>query len=220
VQANLLMRNWQNDSAVGALFVPVDPRLPFGLQWVERVPFLRTIVRQPLYLFNLWHSLKDVDVAHIFSASYSSFQLAPLPAWWVARWRGEKTLINYRSGECRDHLRKSSLAREVLKRTDALVVPSGYLVDVLGEFGLRAQTVPNIVDLSQFRYRLRSPLRPHLVCTRGFHAYYGVDVVVRAFAEVQKVYPEAQLDLVGGGMLEGQIRNLVRQLNLSAVNFL
>jgi glycosyltransferase involved in cell wall biosynthesis len=91
---------------------------------------------------------------------------------------------------------------------------------VLREFGLTAQTVPNIVDLSQFRFRSRQPVRPHMVCTRGFHPYYGVDVVVRAFAEVQKVHPEAQLDLVGGGMLEGEIRNLVRQLNLSGVNFL
>ena len=220
MQASLLMRNWQDDTNVAPLFVPIDPRLPFGLQWAERVPFLRTIIREPLYLFTLWRALRDVDVAHIFSASYSSFLLAPFPAWWVARRSGKKTLINYRSGECRDHLRKSAVAREVLKQTDLLVVPSGYLVDVLREFGLTAQTVPNIVDLSQFRFRLRQPVRPHMVCTRGFHPYYGVDVVVRAFAEVQKVHPEAQLDLVGGGMLEGDIRNLVRQLNLSGVNFL
>jgi len=220
VQADLLMRNWKYDTNVAARFIAVDPRMPLGLGWVERVPFLRTLIREPLYLLTLWRNLKDADVAHIFSASYSSFLLAPLPAWWVARLRGKRTLINYRSGECRDHLKKSTLAREVLKKTDRIVVPSGYLVDVLREFELEAQIVPNIVDLSQFRYRLRSPLRPHLVCTRGFHPYYGIDVVVRAFAEVQKSYAEAQLDLVGGGKLENQIRDLVRQMNLSGVNFL
>ena len=220
VQADLLMRNWKHDTSVAARFIAVDPRLPLGLGWVERVPFLRTLIREPLYLLTLWRNLKDVDVAHIFSASYSSFLLAPLPAWWVARLLGKRTVINYRSGECRDHLQKSTIAREVLKKTDRIVVPSGYLVDVLREFELDAQIVPNIVDLSQFRYRLRSPLRPHLVCTRGFHPYYGIDVVVRAFAEVQKSYAEAQLDLVGGGKLENQIRDLVRQLNLSGVNFL
>jgi glycosyltransferase involved in cell wall biosynthesis len=220
VQADLLIRNWKHDSDVSAGFVAVDPRLPLGLGWVERVPFLRTLVREPLYLLTLWRNLKDVDVAHIFSASYSSFLLAPLPAWWVARLLGKRTLINYRSGECRDHLQRSAIAREVLKKTDRIVVPSGYLVDVLREFGLQAQIVPNIVDLSQFRYRLRSPLRPHLVCTRGFHPYYGIDVVVRAFAEVRKSYAEAQLDLVGGGQLENQIRDLVRQLNLTGVNFM
>jgi len=219
VQADLLMRNWKNDPDVEARFVPVDPSPPDGLGWVERVPGLRTLLREPRYILELWRRLKDADVVHIFSASYSSFLLAPVPAWLVARWRGKKTLINYRSGECRDHLRKSSIARSVLKGTDRLVVPSGYLVDVLKEFGLTAQPVPNIVDLSQFSFRVRRPLRPHLVCTRGFHPYYCIDVVVRAFAEVQKMYAEAQLDLVGGGPIESEIRNLVRDMKLTGVNF-
>jgi L-malate glycosyltransferase len=219
VQADLLLRNWKNDSDVDARFVSVDPRFPFGLRWAERVPFLRTIIREPFYMLTLWDSLKDADVVHIFSASYASFLLAPLPAWIISRLRGKKTLINYHSGECRDHLRRSSIARRVLGKTDRLVVPSGYLVDVLGEFGLSALAIPNIVDVSQFSFRLRRPLRPHLVCTRGFHPYYCVDVVVRAFAEVQKAFPDAQLDLVGGGPVEADIRNLVREMNLKGVNF-
>lgn len=219
VQADLLMRNWKDDPEVEATFVPVDPRPPYGLGWVERVPGLRTVLREPRYVFKLWTNLKDVDVAHIFSASYSSFLLAPWPAWLVTRRRGKKTLINYHSGECRDHLQKSSVARSVLKRTNRLVVPSGYLVDVLQEFGLTALAVPNIVDFSQFSFRVRRPSRPHLVCTRGFHPYYCIDVVVRAFAEVQKIYPAAQLDLVGGGPVESEIRNLVRDMKLTGVNF-
>lgn len=220
VQASLLMRNWERDPDVEARFVPVDPRLAYGFAWVERVPFLRTLIREPLYFLTLWRNLKDVDVVHIFSASYSSFLLAPLPAWFVARLLGKRMLINYRSGECRDHLQGSGIARHVLKRTDRIVAPSGYLVDVMREFGLEAKIVPNIVDLSQFSFRLRSPLRPHLICSRGFHPYYGIDVVVRAFAEVRKSYPEAQLDLVGRGALEGQMRDLVRRLGLTGVNFL
>jgi glycosyltransferase involved in cell wall biosynthesis len=219
VQADLLLRNWKNDQDADARFVPVDPRFPFGLRWAERVPFLRTVIREPLYALTLWNSLKDADVVHIFSASYASFLLAPLPAWMISRLRGKKTLINYHSGECRDHLGRSSIARRVLEETDRLVVPSGYLVDVLGQFGLDAQAIPNIVDVSQFSFRTRRPLRPYLLCTRGFHPYYCVDVVVRAFAEVQKAFPDAQLDLVGGGPVEGEIRNLVREMNLNGVNF-
>ena len=219
VQADLLTRNWKGDPDVDASFVAVDPSPPHGLGWVERVPLLRTMLREPRYILALWHGLKDADVAHIFSASYSSFLLAPLPAWFIARLRGKKTLINYRSGECRDHLRRSYIARRVLKETDRLVVPSGYLVDVLREFGLAAQAIPNIVDVSQFSFRVRWPLRPHLVCTRGFHSYYCVDLVVLAFAEVQKAFPDAQLDLVGGGPLEADIRNLVRKMKLTGVDF-
>lgn len=219
VQADLLLRHWRNDPDVVARFIPVDPAFPRVLQWAEQVPFLRTLIRAPIYLGELWKGLAKADIAHIFSASYWSFLLAPAPAWLLARIRGKKTLINYRSGEARDHLRRSWIARSVLAQTDLLVVPSGYLVDVFGEFGLRAQVVPNIVDLSQFSFRVRDPLRPHLICTRGFHPYYNVDVVVRAFAEVQKVFPEARLDLVGGGPLEGQIRQLVQRMGLAGVDF-
>jgi L-malate glycosyltransferase len=220
VQADLLMRNWAGDRDIAVTHLPIDPRFPVGLRWAECVPFLRTLLRQPIYAWNLWRDLKDIDVVHVFSASYTSFLLAPLPAWFIARMRAKKTLINYHSGEARSHLHRSKLARGVLRRTDDLVVPSGYLEEVFLEFGLKAQTVPNIIDLSQFYFRDRRPLQPHLLCTRGFHPYYGIDVVVRAFAEVKKTYSEARLDLVGGGSLEASIRDLVRQLRLSNVNFI
>ena len=219
VQADLLIKHWKDDPAITAVLIPVDPRLPIGLRWAESVPLLRTILRTPLYLRTLWKNLKHAGVAHIFSASYTSFLLAPLPAWLVAKALGTKTIINYRSGEARDHLRRSPIARHVLSKADRLVVPSGYLVEVMAEFGLQAQIVPNIIDLSQFQYRRRAPLQPHLICTRGFHPYYGIDVVVRAFSEIQKAYPEAQLDLVGGGGLEDSIRDLVARLRLSNVKF-
>jgi L-malate glycosyltransferase len=219
VQADLLLRHWKDDAEVEARFIPVDPLFPRGLSWIESIPFLRTIVREPLYFLELWRGLKDVDVAHIFSASYWSFLLAPTPAWLMTRLRGKKALINYRSGEARDHLRRFRSASFVLRRADRLVVPSRYLVDVFREFGLEAQAVPNLVDLAQFCFRERKPLRPRLVCTRGFHPYYSVDVVVRAFAEVQRTCAEATIDLVGKGPSERQIRNLVREMNLAGVNF-
>ena len=189
VQADLLLRNWESDSDVQAELIPIDPPFPHGLKWVEGIPGLRTLVREPLYILSLWRALKGADIVHIFSASYWSFLSAPVPAWWVALLRKKKVLLHYHSGEARDHLRRFRTARPMLGKMDMLVVPSWYLVDVFAEFGLKAEVVPNIVDLSQFCFRSRTPLRPHLVCTRGFHPYYRVDLVVQAFAQVQKVFP-------------------------------
>jgi glycosyltransferase involved in cell wall biosynthesis len=220
VQADLLFRHWQDDPDVQAEFLSIDPSFPRGIEWVARVPGLRTLVREPLYLLALWRGMKNNDIAHVFSASYWSFLLAPVPAWLVARLRKKKVLLHYHSGEARDHLQKFRTALFMIGKMDTLIVPSEYLMDVFAEFGLKAEVVPNIVDLSQFRFRVRKPLRPHLVCTRGFHPYYRVDLVIRAFAEVQKIYPAARLDLAGNGPIEAEIRELVQSLNLSGVTFL
>jgi L-malate glycosyltransferase len=219
-QADLLLRHWKGDPNIDIRFVAVDPRFARALAWAEGIPGLRTILREPIYFWHLWRDLRGIDVAHIFSASYWSFLLAPAPAVWFAKRRGAKALINYHSGEARDHVHRYRSASYILSRVNKIVVPSEYLVGVFREFRLAAVAVPNIVDVSQFRYRLRNPLRPHLVCTRGFSPYYSVDVVVRAFAEIKKSYPEAQLDLVGSGPLEADIRKLVTDLHLTNVNFI
>src|SRR5450759_4672599 len=97
VQADLLLRFWQNDPDIDISFLAVDPPLPRALAWAERIPGLRTILREPIYFWHLLRGLKDVDVAHIFSASYWSFLLAPAPASLFAKirmkTRGRKTLI-------------------------------------------------------------------------------------------------------------------------------
>jgi L-malate glycosyltransferase len=219
VQADLLIRHWQNDPAVHIHFVSIDPEMPAPLRWVGPIPFLRTLVRLPFYLAELWRAIRKADIVHIFSASYWSFLLAPLPAWLTARLRRKKTLIHYHSGEARDHLRRSSIARRILGASDRIVVPSQYLADVFGEHDLRTEVVPNIVDLTQFSHRSREVLRPRLVCTRGFHHYYSVDLVVRAFAIVKKQYSDATLCLVGQGPLRRKIEGLVGQLGLSDVEF-
>jgi len=46
-----------------------------------------------------------------------------------------------------------------------------------------------------------------------------VDQVVRAFAVVKREYRSAHLDLVGGGPLEKEIRNLIRELSLQDIHF-
>jgi len=219
VQAELLTRHWKDDAAVQAQYLPIDPEFPSWLSWIERFPYLRTIARMPLYWAQLWRGLAQADIAHIFSASYWSFLLAPVPAWLIARLRGKLVLIHYHSGEAEDHLRRWRTARFVLKRADRLVVPSGYLVGIFQSFGLKAWSVPNIVDFSQFNYRPRQPLRPSLICTRGFEPYYSVDLVVKTFAKIKEVFPEARLLLVGRGTLDSEIRALVRHLKLEHVEF-
>jgi glycosyltransferase involved in cell wall biosynthesis len=137
----------------------------------------------------------------------------------VSRVAGKKSLVHYHSGEARDHFARSRIARDVVGAADGLVVPSGYLAAVFRGSGLNAVVVPNLLDLSQFSYRLREPLSPRLICSRGFHPYYGVDAVIRAFHVVQRDYPAARLCLLGQGRDEPTVRSLVAQFELKQVEF-
>ena len=217
VQLDSLVRDWAGDDSVQILLVLNNPRLPAALGWAERIPLLRTLLRSPLYVQLVWRAARQADIVHVFSASHSSFLLAPLPACVVARWLGKKTLVHYHSRRAQEHLEASALARWLLLRTDSIVVPSSYLAGVFQQYGLRATVVPNVVDLAQFPYRPRVPLRPRLLCTRNFDAYCGVDDVIRAFRCIKTAIPSARLCLVGKGKQEPLIRRLIAELHLNDV---
>ncbi|HUK35719.1 MAG TPA: glycosyltransferase family 4 protein, partial [Vicinamibacterales bacterium] len=163
--------------------------------------------------------LQRADVVHVFSASYSSFLLAPLPAILAARWIGRPVILNYRSGEAPDHLKRSAVARAAIASVDRAIVPSKFLVDVFESFGLQALAVPNVVDQRRFTFRDRFPLRPRILSTRNFDGLYNVACTLRAFKRVQKSWPNASLTLVGGGPLEKQLRALAAELQLDHVDF-
>jgi glycosyltransferase involved in cell wall biosynthesis len=219
VQADRLLRAWRGDPEVDAWLVPVNPIPPGPLRFATRVKYLRTAVTELTYLPVLIRELSHADVVHVFSASYASFLLAPLPALIAARALGKPVVLNYRSGEAPDHLRRSAIARRALAAVDLNVVPSRFLVDVFASFGISAEVIPNIVDLDRFAFRARDPLRPRLVSTRNFDALYNVACTLRAFRLVQDRWPEATLTLVGAGPQDAMLRRLVSELDLRHVEF-
>jgi glycosyltransferase involved in cell wall biosynthesis len=219
VQADRLLRAWRNDPDVDAWLVPVNPVAPVPFRWLLRMKYVRTLVTELTYVPLLLRELARADVVHVFSASYASFLLAPLPAVLIGRTFGRPVILNYRSGEAPDHLRRSSIARHTLARVNSNIVPSSFLVDVFHEFGVRASVIPNLVDLNRFRFKLRGPLRPRLVSTRNFDALYNVACTIRAFRLVQDRWPDASLTLVGGGPQDGMLRQVVASLELKNVVF-
>lgn len=220
VQAQRMLDGWQDDPGVRAWLVPINPTPPRPFDALLRVRFLRTLATQIWYWPLLFRELRHADVVHVFSASYTSFLLAPLPAVLVAKLLGRPVVLNYHSGEAPDHLRRSALARRVLKSwVDLNVVPSPFLRDVLASFDIPAHVVANTIDLRQFRYRVRDPLRPRLLSTRNFEPLYNVACVLRAFARVQAHRPDASLTLVGSGTQEPALRALAEELTLRHVTF-
>jgi glycosyltransferase involved in cell wall biosynthesis len=219
VQAQRLIDGWTLDPDVRAWLVPINPLPPAPFDRLLRFRIIRTLITQLCYWPLLFRELRRADVVHVFSAAYTSFLLAPLPAILVAKLLGKPVVVNYRSGEAPDHLRRSRIARATLRRVDLNVVPSRFLRDVFASFGIPSRIVANTIDLSLFTYRERDPLRPVLLSTRNFERLYNVACTLRAFARVQQRYPDASLTLVGRGSEEAALRSLAAALQLRNVTF-
>ena len=219
VQASSLMERLRAEGHE-MRFLPINPAFPAGMRWLRRVPYLRTLVNQLLYIPSLW-SLRQTDTVHVFSASYWSFLLAPAPAMLAARVLGKRVVLNYHSGEANDHLQHwGRRVHPWLKLADEIVVPSPYLKEVFARYGYRTRVIRNVVDTHRFSYRERSPLRPHLLSVRNFEPHYRVGNTIEAYALLKQRYPDATLTLAGYGSQEAELRRLAASLAVSGVRFI
>jgi glycosyltransferase involved in cell wall biosynthesis len=219
VQADRLIEAWKEDTALCAWLVPVNPVPPRPFAAATRIKYVRTAATQLCYWPSLVRQLRRADVVHVFSASYFSFILAPLPAVLVAKLLGKPVVMNYRSGQAPEHLRRSAIARRTLRSVERNAVPSAFLRDVFAAFGIKANVIPNIVDVDRFAFRRREPLRPNILSTRNLEDLYNVACTLRTFRRVQDRYPEATLTLVGAGAEEGRLRALASELRLANIRF-
>ena len=136
VQAARLIDAWRDDPDVCGWLVPINPALPGPLRHLARIRYVRTLATQAAYWPSLVRQLRRADIVHVFSASYFSFLLAPLPAVLVAKALGKPVVMNYRSGEAPDHLKRSAVARVTLRSVDRNAVPSRFLHEVFARFGI------------------------------------------------------------------------------------
>lgn len=216
IQAKRLLDAFQNETDLQIEFVPNDPETAF-----QNVKFLRTIFTSLKFWLSLFKKISNADVVHIFSSGTTSYIISTLPPFVVAKLFGVKTLLHYHTGEAETHLKNWRLtAAPTMRKFDKIAVPSEFLVDVFGKFGLKAQAIYNFVELDKFKFRKRASLRPIFLSNRNFEPYYRVSDVLRAFQIVQNEIPEAELLIAGYGSEEGNLKSLAAELNLKNTTFL
>lgn len=221
IQAVRLVRALSLDPALKVEFLPQNPRLPWPLAYLQHVKYIRTIVTTVYYLLLLLVRMGRYDIVHVFSASYWSYLLSSAPPLFVARLFRKATVLHYHSGEAEDHLRRwSRTAGPLMKRFDAIVVPSDFLVQVFSKFGLGAESVPNILDIDRFQFRIRAPLRPRFLSCRLLEPMYNVALAIRAFHIIQQEMPGATLSIAADGSQRSSLEQLVTDLGIENVKFL
>lgn len=167
--------------------VQVNP--PYRPAWVGSLRGVRALFRLLPYLRALWRACGRAQLIHVMANSGWSWHLFAAPAVWVAAVRGVPVVVNYRGGDAGNFLaRAAACVRPTMRRAAALLLPSGFLLEVFARHGMAGRVVPNIVDLARFRpdpQRRFDPQAPHLVVTRNLEPIYGIDTVLRAFGQIR-----------------------------------
>ncbi len=216
IQARRLIDAFQGDDEIEMQFVPNDPPTPF-----RSVKYLRTIVASVRFWASLVWRVPSADIVHVFSSAMTGYLIATLPPLIVARLFGVPVLLNYHSGELREHIEEwPATALPSMRRTEKIVVPSRFLAEIFAEHGLRAESIANIVDAEKFRFRERSPLSPVFVSNRNLEAHYNVGDVLRAFKLIRESVPEARLIVAGDGTESESLREMEREMAIGNVEFL
>lgn len=201
----------------------VQSNAPLRPAWLERIPVLRAMVRTLPYAVRLWRACGRADVVHVLANSGWAWHLFAAPAIAIAKLRGVATIVNYHGGNADSFF--AHAPRYVLKMLASVslrVMPSVFLLRVSAKYGLQAEVIPNIVDLSRFTPSTpgKGELSPHLVVTRNLEAIYGIDMAIRAFARIRQSFATAQLTIAGSGPDQARLQALVCEIGLdSSVRF-
>jgi glycosyltransferase involved in cell wall biosynthesis len=197
--------------------VKTNADLPKNLHFLSKVKGLRTIVSLFAFLKNLNTILPQVEVVYFLTGFFNFFFWVTYPALILIKIHRKKVILSARGGEARLFFQKYGLlVKPILKRVDAISVPSGFLKEAFEEvLGLDAAIVPNIADFNQFRFRQRKPVRPKLLVTRSLEEMYNVHCVIRAFKKVHDYFPESSLGVVGDGSQREALEKLVADLHLN-----
>lgn len=215
IQADQLLRCLASETSVQVEFLPVNPRLPAALSR----KYVRTLITLVLYLLRLAAGILRADILHIFTPGYVAFYLAPVPALLLARLLGKTSILNYHDGRAEDHLRRSPLARRVMRLATSIVVPSDYLVDVFARCGLHATRIHNVAQTESLLYRDRLRPQPVFLHNRGLAPEYNPACTLHAFAIIQQRYCNARLIVAHDGPLRPALETLARSLGLRQTQF-
>ncbi|CAD5991242.1 Glycosyl transferase family 1 [Agreia sp. COWG] len=108
---------------------------------------------------------------------------------------------------------KAVVERGAYKHADAFVVLSQPFKEILAnDYGMspdKIHIIPPGVDIDDFEFSEETTLAtaaPRVLCVRRLEKRMGIDVLIRAWAEVDRHIPGVELRIVGTGTFEQELR--------------
>jgi glycosyltransferase involved in cell wall biosynthesis len=184
-------------------------------------PFLNKYRRMADIVGTLTRQRRNIDVLIVEVYGGLSFVAEDIASW-LGRRFGHQVVMWLHGGAMPEFMaRHPQWTRRVLGRADVIVTPSEFLARAVTPYGLRAQVIPNVVDLSAYPFRHRRGVGPRLFWMRTFHPFWNPLMAVRVLARLRETVPEASLVMAGRDKgFEAEARQTAEQLGINgAVRF-
>jgi len=183
-----------------------------------RRPFSkRYLVQQTLPRLLSLHCRHRFDLIHCHAAYPQAFVARSLKRWLgvplVVRPHGTDVI----DGELiRRHPILDARLRKTLPVVDAVIAQGRFLKQIAQSLGApaeRTRVIHNGVEVAAYRGRSPAvPPRPYVLTMSNLRHRKGVDVLLRAYAQLNN--PRADLVIAGSGSQEAELRRLAEQLEL------
>jgi glycosyltransferase involved in cell wall biosynthesis len=178
------------------------------------------IFRRFVLFFTSISSFKKANVIHVHCCSnWGGFYPAILGIV-VGRMTKKKVVLTYHGGDALYFIQKNKkVVLFILKKVDKLIVLSGFLKQVFEKFQLKTSVFPNIIETKKMQLNVKTDIQPLIISTRALNGLYNVDLIIDAFSEIKKTFPNATLTILGDGDQRKELEEKCKNQSILNVYF-
>ena len=175
------------------------------------------VIRLFEMIFTIYNKHKNLDLVLIDTFSGKSYYFAILSSY-VCYFLNLKYILVLRGGNLKNEfLRKKLITKKIFFNSCQIISPSVFFEKSLNRIQIKTTYIPNYIDIENYRFSLRKKCMPKLLWVRSFHKVYNPEMAIYVTHELNKIYPNVELCMVGpdkDGMLE-KCKQLCNRLNIA-----
>jgi L-malate glycosyltransferase len=153
-----------------------------------------------------WCRRYDYAVAQVDVFSGSAFVYAEAVCQ-IFRWVGKPYMLTLRGGNLPAFAQSwPRRVRHLLCSAAVVTTPSRYLLESMAPYCPNLRLLPNPLDLSAYKFKLRKQLQPSLVWLRSFHTIYNPLLAPKTLARLVDNFPGISLAMIGPDKGDGSLQ--------------
>ena len=101
-------------------------------------------------------------------------------------------------GNIENRIKKSKwMTNFVFENSNTNIIPSIYIESIFKKYNFKTTYIPNCIDFSNYKFKLRKTIRPRIMWLRSFHEIYNPKMAIEVLKILNSNYNDVKLTMVG-----------------------